>query len=126
MTTKTMHIGLKQREVVLPNVEALDFETYKKSIRMHEAGEKYTPKRQQNLTQAQRTAKADVMRRTALSTNAKIKADARAYRETHGISEQHDDGVGRIHTHALPHRFILLAEHNNRPIIMPYAKIQAL
>ena len=89
MTTKTMHIGLKQREVVLHNVEALDFETYKKSIRMHEAGEKYTPKRQQNLTQAQRTAKAEVMRQTALNANARIKADARAYQETHGISEQH-------------------------------------
>ena len=72
MTTKTMHIGLKQREVVLPNVEELDFETYKKSIRMYEPGEKYTPKRQQNLTTAQRAAKAEVMRTNVLSTLARI------------------------------------------------------
>jgi hypothetical protein len=89
MTTKTMHIGLKQREVVLPNVEELDFETYKKSICMHEAGEKYTPKRQQNLTQAQRTAKAEVMRANALGTNAKIHKAAQAYQAKHGVDEHH-------------------------------------
>jgi hypothetical protein len=89
MTTKTIKIGIKQREVELRDVEQLDFDGYKNQICTYKKTEKYTPKRQQNLTQAQRTAKADVMRRTALSTNAKIKADARAYRETHGISEQH-------------------------------------
>ena len=89
MTSKTIKIGIKQREVELRDVVHLDFDGYKNQICTYNKTEKYTPKRQQNLTQAQRTAKADVMRRTALSTNAKIKADARAYRETHGISEQH-------------------------------------
>ena len=89
MTTKTMHIGLKQREVVLPNVEELDFETYKKSIRMHEPGEKHTPKRQQNVTSAQRAAKAKVMRANVLSTNAKIHTAAQAFRAKHGVGEHH-------------------------------------
>ena len=89
MTTKTIKIGIKQREVELHDVEHLDFDAYKNQIRSYEKTEKYIPKRQQNLTPAQRAAKADVMRANALNTNAKIHAEARAYQEKHGVSEQH-------------------------------------
>ena len=87
MTTKTIKIGLKQREVVLHDVENIDFDAYKNQIRSYEKNEKYIPKRQQNLTPAQRAAKAEVMRTNALNANAKIKENARAYQEKHGISE---------------------------------------
>ena len=89
MTTKTIKIGIKQQEVELRDVEHLDFDTYKNKIRTYEKTEKHIPQKQQKLTAAQRAMKAEIMRANALNTNAKIKADARAYQETHGISEQH-------------------------------------
>ena len=61
MTTKTIKIGIKQREVELRDVEQLDFDGYKNQICTYKKTEKYTPKRQQNLTQAQRTA-SDIRR----------------------------------------------------------------
>ena len=89
MTTKTIKIGIKQREVELRDVEHLDFDGYKNQICTYKKTEKYTPKRQQNLTQAQRTAKAEVMRANALGTNAKIHTTARAYQAKHGVDEHH-------------------------------------
>ena len=89
MTTKTIKIGIKQREVELRDVEHLDFDGYKNQICTYNKTEKYTPKRQQNLTQAQRTAKAEVMRANALGTNAKIHTAARAYQAKHGVDEHH-------------------------------------
>ena len=72
MTTKTIKIGIKQREVELRDVEHLDFDGYKNQICTYKKTEKYTPKRQQNLTSAQRAAKAEVMRANVLSTLVRI------------------------------------------------------
>ena len=89
MTTKTIKIGIKQREVELHDVETLDFDAYKNQIRAYEKTEKYIPQRQQNLTPAQRAAKAEVMRANVLSTNAKIHTAAQAFRAKHGVGEHH-------------------------------------
>ena len=41
MTTKTIKIGIKQREVELHDVEQLDFDGYKNQIRTYNKTEKY-------------------------------------------------------------------------------------